>query len=188
MPPERGGDNCQLFILRGIMFFRSKKRKKVTLLLILALTVLFCSIFGWGASLAMNHQSLTAGTKSVDKAVGNFVIGKDLYLENCSTCHIPIPPAVLPSETWQTILENPGNHYGVRIDGIVRFTQVLMWQYLQQYSRQLLKDEPRPKFIAQSRYFFALHPDIKFTTPVTHNTCIECHNRAIEFDYSVTNE
>lgn len=170
------------------MFFRSKKKKKGAIALILALTVAFCSILGGGASLAINHQSLAFGTKSVDKPVGNFVIGKDLYLESCATCHIPIPPAVLPSETWQHILENPGNHYGVRIEGIVRFTQVLMWQYLQQYSRQLLKDETKPKFIAQSRYFFALHPDVEFTSPITHNTCIQCHDRASAFDYTVTNE
>lgn len=159
----------------------SKKKKKGVIALILGLIVAFSSIFGWGASLALN-------TKSVDEAVGNFVIGKDLYLENCSTCHIPIPPAVLPSETWQDILENPGSHYGVKIEGILRFTQVLMWQYLQQYSRQLLKDEAKPKFIAQSRYFFALHPDVNFTAPVTHHTCIQCHNRASDFDYTVTNE
>lgn len=163
------------------MFFRSKKKKQGAIALILVLTVAFCSILGGGASLAMK-------TKSVDKAVGNFVIGKDLYLENCSSCHIPIPPAVLPSETWQHILENPGNHYGTKIEGIVRFTQVLMWQYLQQYSRPLLKDETRPKIIAQSRYFFALHPDVEFSSPVTHNTCVECHSRASGFDYSVTNE
>lgn len=90
--------------------------------LILAFVVGCSLIFGWGASHALE-------IKSVDKATGNFTIGEDLYLKTCASCHIPIPPAVLPAETWKTILETPGDHYGVQIKGLVRFNQRIMWQY-----------------------------------------------------------
>ena len=152
--------------------------------LTLTIIVFFSIVFGWGVSHAIDQSSIALNVKSVDKATGNFTIGEELYLQTCGTCHIPIAPAVLPSKTWQTILENPGNHYGVKIEKLVRFNQRLMWQYLQNYSRLLLKDEAEPKYIAQSRYFFALHPDVEFTSPITHSSCLECHSQAKKFDYS----
>lgn len=153
-----------------------KITKKFWQLLILAFFVSCSLILGWGVSHALE-------TKSVDQATGNFKIGEELYLESCATCHIPIPPAVLPAETWKTILESPGTHYGVQVKDLMRFNQRLIWQYLQHYSRNLLKDELEPKYIAQSRYFFALHPQVKFSAPVSQSTCIECHAGAKQFDY-----
>ena len=162
--------------------------KKLWQPLILAIIVCFSIIFGWGASHAIKPPEIALNVKAVDKATGNFTIGEDLYVKSCGTCHIPIPPAVLPSKTWETILENPTDHYGVKLEGFIRFNQRLMWQYLQNYSRLLLKDESEPKFIAQSRYFYALHPDVEFTSDITHTSCLECHSRARDFDYTVDQE
>jgi hypothetical protein len=161
--------------------------KKHWVTLIIGFILGWSVILGWVTSYSFNSMAIAQGTKSVDKATGNFKIGEDLYLENCATCHIPIPPAVLPQETWQTILETPGNHYGTKVEGLTGFTQRLMWQYLQNYSRQLLKDEFQPKFMAQSRYFFALHPQVNLPSPITLNSCIECHSQAGNFDYSDDN-
>lgn len=155
---------------------------------VFAFIVSFSLILGWGASLSMGFNTIDdrqVFPKSVDKATGNLKIGEDFYLENCATCHIPIPPAVLPQETWRKILENPGNHYGVRIKGLTGFSQRLMWQYLQTYSRQLLKNETQPQYIAQSRYFFALHPQVDLPSPVTLNSCIQCHQQAKNYQYRI---
>ncbi len=164
-----------------------KKINKRLLTVILGFILSYSLILGWGTATAINPD-LTKMTKSVDEATGNYKAGLDIYLENCSTCHIPIPPAVLPTETWKTILENPYDHYGTKIEGLVRFTQVLMWEYLSNYSRQLLVNETKPEFIAQSRYFFALHPQVKLPDPITHRTCIECHAQASDFKYRVDTE
>ena len=166
-------------------WLRKKTVKKRWQPLILAFVVTCSVILGWGASQAMEQNQVALGTKSVDKATGNFTIGENLYLESCSSCHIPIPPAVLPTETWKTILENPGNHYGVKLKGLVRFNQRIMWQYLQNYSRQLLKDEAEPRYIAQSRYFYALHPQVEFSAPIENTTCLECHSQAKKFDFRI---
>ena len=160
----------------------SKKRWQSSML---AFIVTCSLILGWGASHAIEPNKIALGAKSVDKARGNFSIGENLYLETCASCHIPIPPAVLPTETWETILENPGNHYGVQIKELVRFNQRIMWQYLQNYSRQLLKNEQKPQYIAQSRYFFALHPQVEFSSPVSNTTCLECHSQARKFEYRI---
>ena len=165
----------------------TKKANKRLLTVILGFILSWSMILGWGTATAINPD-LSKMTKSVDKATGNYKVGEEIYLENCSSCHIPIPPAVLPTETWETILENPYSHYGTKIDGLVRFTQVLMWEYVSNYSRQLLANEVTPDYIAQSRYFFALHPQVKLPNPITHHTCIECHPQARDFKYRVDSE
>jgi hypothetical protein len=164
-----------------------KTANKRLLPLIFLFILSWSLVFGWGAATAINPD-LSKMTKSVDKATGNYKVGEEMYLENCSSCHIPLPPAVLPRETWKTILENPYDHYGTKINGLVRFTQVLIWEYLSNYSRQLLANEVKPDYIAQSRYFFALHPQVKLPNPVTHHTCIECHPQASDFNYRVETE
>jgi len=161
-------------------FLNIKKSKNYLFTIIIVFIISWSIILGNFTAKAMN---INPSTKSVDKVADNYKIGKELYLENCSSCHLPIPPAVLPTNTWKTILENTNNHYGVKIEGIIRFNQVLMWQYLSTYSRQLLQNETEPKFIAQSRYFFALHPGVELPSPVTHRSCLECHPKAIDFQY-----
>lgn len=158
----------------------TQNKKKYLLLIIAIITIAWSTILG---SLSAKVMANPIGSKSVDKVSDNYRVGQELYLENCSTCHIPIPPAVLPTETWKTILENPLNHYGIRLEGIIRFNQVLMWQYLSTYSRPISVNETEPKFIAQSRYFFALHPGVDVPSPVGHTSCVECHSRASEFDF-----
>ncbi|NCO75496.1 MAG: dihem cytochrome c family protein [Cyanobacteria bacterium] len=154
--------------------------KRAWITIIISFILSWSIVIGWSASRSFDSMAMA----SVDKATGNFKIGEDLYVENCATCHIPIPPSVLPQETWQEILETPTNHYGTKVEGLTGFTQRLMWQYLQNYSRQLLKDEIKPKYMAQSRYFFALHPQINFSSTITINSCIECHSQGQNFDYS----
>ncbi len=175
-------------VLENMSSSRRKLTPKRWQSLIVAFVVGCSIILGWGTSHSMEQNKITLNTKSVDKATGNYTIGEDLYLKTCATCHIPIPPAVLPSKTWETILENPGTHYGVEVKDLNRFNQRIIWQYLQNYSRLLLKDEQKPKYIAQSRYFFALHPQVEFSAPVNNTTCLECHSGAKQFDYRISHK
>ncbi|MBE9221676.1 diheme cytochrome c family protein [Cyanobacterium stanieri LEGE 03274] len=162
-----------------------KDRKRYILILISIVTISWSIIMG---SITTKAMANPIGTKSVDMVAERHRVGKEIYLENCSTCHIAIPPAVLPTETWKTILENPLNHYGTRLEGIIRFNQVLMWQYLSTYSRPISVNETEPKFIAQSRYFFALHPGVEVPSPVSHTSCVECHSRVSDFDFRTLTE
>jgi hypothetical protein len=168
--------------------FNDKFRQKGFFGLILVLIIVWSLVGGGSLAVALNPPTLTSSLKSVDPATGKYTVGQELYLENCSGCHIPIPPAVLPTETWEKILENPQDHYGERVEGLIRLTQVLIWDYVSHYSRPLAKDEARPKYIAQSRYFKALHPQVDLPEPTTHRSCVGCHPRAIKFDYRTTNE
>jgi hypothetical protein len=117
------------------------------------------------------------------QANSNGSIGRELYLKNCTGCHIPIPAEVLPTESWQEILNNYQNHYGRVLPTSVKVTSGLMWTYLQAYSRPAVIGETIPQYVTDSRYLTALHPQVKLPQPTTHQTCSQCHPNAAKLDY-----
>lgn len=126
-------------------------------------------------------QSAEIGT--VDPVSDRDRLGQELYLESCRSCHIGIPPAVMPTQTWQALLQDP-QHYGVTIDIPQGPEKRLMWNYIKNASRPLAStDERVPYRISQSRYFKALHPKVKFATKPTLTTCIACHPSAQAFNF-----
>lgn len=110
-------------------------------------------------------------------------LGKELYLKNCASCHIPIPAEVLPTESWQEILNNYQNHYGQVLPTSVKVTARLMWTYLKAYSRPALPGETLPQYVTNSRYLIALHPQVDLPKPTSHQTCSRCHPSATQLDY-----
>lgn len=126
------------------------------------------------------EEATAIGT--VDAVPARFQVGQKLYLENCATCHIGIPPAVLPSQTWQQLIQDP-EHYGGTIQPLRAPEIQFLWQYLREYSRPLADGESTPYRIQQSRIFKALHPRVKFTEPISLTTCISCHPGAGAYDF-----
>ena len=130
---------------------------------------------------------LTAATDqksigTVDIIPRRYQLGQELYLENCATCHIGVPPAVLPTQTWRDLIQD-SQHYGKQIKPLIDPERLLVWDYLQTFSRPLTEDEQTPYRIAQSRYFKALHPQIKLPQSVTMASCISCHPGTGEYDF-----
>lgn len=119
---------------------------------------------------------------TVDVVPEKFRSGQKLYLENCATCHVGIPPAVMPSQTWQQLIQDP-EHYGATIQPLASPEIQILWQYLREYSRPLAAGESTPYRIYQSRLFEALHPRVKFTEKVTLNSCQSCHPGAGVYDF-----
>lgn len=136
------------------------------------------------SSIAIGSQiSAVLGYSLAQVNPNNYQVGQEIYLQNCSTCHTPIPAEVLPIETWQEILERPGNHYGTSLPPLSNLNVRLIWTYIRNSSRPLLEGELQPEFITQSRYFRALHPQVDLPQPVTHQSCILCHPGANQLDY-----
>lgn len=139
-------------------------------------------LLGLGAAFALDSGTL----KSTNAVPSRYQAGYDAYLETCSGCHLPIPPEVLPSESWKKLLEQPDKHYGTSLTGsteLNRLTQRLMWDYLSAFSRPLSINEPLPLYVEQSRYFKALHPRVDLPKPTTSKTCVVCHPNAAQFNY-----
>ncbi len=113
----------------------------------------------------------------------NLELSKQLYIENCSSCHVPIPAEVLPTTSWEQILNNPQNHYGQTVPQMNRITTRLLWNYLRVNSRLLLAGENTPQYVTNSRYFKALHPQVDLPKPASNQTCLSCHPGAKQLDY-----
>lgn len=126
---------------------------------------------------------------SVDAIQPGSALGYELYLNTCSSCHIAIPPQVFPTQTWQQVIQDP-QHYGATLQPLEGPSLLLMWKYLQTYSRPItFKDETIPYRFNRSRYFKALHPRVDISQPLTVNSCVSCHPGASQFDFrSLTSE
>lgn len=119
---------------------------------------------------------------TVDVVPERFQLGQQLYLEHCASCHLGIPPAVMPTQTWQTLLQDP-QHYGVTIDLPTNLDRTLIWNYLRTYSRPTAKDEAVPYRLRESRYLKALHPKLDLPRNIGVGTCISCHPSAQQFNF-----
>lgn len=103
-----------------------------------------------------------------------YKLGRELYIKNCSYCHLVIPPEVFPSDTWRALLLD-SYHYGRQVQIDFRPEKLLVWQYLRDYSRALQEKEPVPYYFAESRYFRALHPKVPLPKRPNTASCLPCH-------------
>jgi mono/diheme cytochrome c family protein len=127
-------------------------------------------------------ESPTNPTDTVDTVTESYRQGQQYYLEGCATCHVGLPPAVMPSQTWAGLLPDP-QHYGAQITPITEPLLQIAWNYISTYSRPIKEGERVPYRLQQSRFFKALHPKVAFTEPITVNSCLACHPAAAQFNY-----
>lgn len=162
-------------------------RRRSPLLLFLLL-LLWSIIIGWGLAVITNAQQTNQNAPpseaigTVDSVPQRYQLGQQVYLENCATCHIGVPPAVLPTQTWQRLLQDT-QHYGVQLKPLVDPPRLLVWNYIRTFSRPLNKEEEIPYRIQESRYFKALHPTVKLPRPINLNSCATCHPGATEYNF-----
>ncbi len=176
----RSRSNFSKIYKQLIKKLNSRKFSPILLLVIF----LWSMSLGWGMAVAFDRPAGEGVfNKSVDPVTKPYQLGQEFYLQNCSSCHIPVPPEVLPTATWKKILENPEEHYGTKLPQLYGPKRLVIWTYLRNFSRSLKAEESVPNVIAQSRYFRALHPQVQFSEPVSVKTCVTCHPGANKFNY-----
>jgi hypothetical protein len=154
---------------------------------VLALILILWSGFaGWGLTQAQNAAAQAPLTQAevgtVDVVPQNLQLPQDVYLKQCSSCHIAVPAATFPSQTWEQLLLDQ-EHYGVTLPRLINPELGLTWKYLQAYSRPQSEDEQIPFRFRQSKLFKILHPRVEFSEPVTVDTCVSCHPAAPQFNF-----
>ena len=186
---------------------RRKRGRSLVVLLLLLLTWSLC--LGWGlaqakeprarapvaqplpASSTVQPASTVQPTSStvqpasigtVDVVPKSLKLGQDLYLENCASCHLGIPPEVMPTETWRQLIQD-SQHYGAQIQPLVAPNLQIVWQYIRAFSRPQSAEEEIPYRVYQSRYFKALHPKVKLPTRLGLSSCVSCHPGAGKYDF-----
>ncbi|WP_016951485.1 cytochrome c [Anabaena sp. PCC 7108] len=157
-----------------------KRQLLIVMLVIFAWSIAIGFILGLATSTQAAKPTPSIGT--VDVVPAQYQLGQELYLENCASCHIGIPPAVLPTQTWKNLLED-SQHYGVQLKPLIDPPRILVWKYLSTFSRVQLQDETTPYRVNDSRYFKALHPGIKLPNPVSMSSCVSCHIGADKYDF-----
>ncbi len=160
---------------------RPAKRKTIGLMVII---LAWSLAMGWLLALATNVQAATNTSEigTVDVVPAQYQLGQQLYLENCSNCHIALPPAVFPTQTWKNLLQD-SQHYGVQLKPLVDPPRILVWKYLLTFSRSHLKEEQTPYRFKDSRYFKALHPKVQLPRPLQVGSCVSCHPSATDFNF-----
>jgi Dihaem cytochrome c len=158
-----------------------KSKRGSRSLLILILLLLWSLCLGWGLAQAV-EPAKPGVVGTVDVVSDRYKFGQELYLENCATCHIAIPPAVLPTETWRDLLQD-SEHYGVELKPLIDPPRRLVWNYLQTFSRQLPPEESTPYRVADSNYFRVLHPKIDLPRKFTLASCATCHPGANQYNF-----
>ena len=143
---------------------------------------------GWLLTLATNAHGAVPEPEigTVEVVPAEYQLGQKLYLENCSGCHIAIPPAVLPSQTWKNLLEDE-QHYGARLKLLVDPPRTLVWRYLSTFSRPHKQEELTPYRVNKSRFFKALHPQVELQRPVQIGSCVSCHPGATKYNFRTIN-
>jgi Dihaem cytochrome c len=141
---------------------------------------------GWLLAIVTNAQGATPTPNpqvgTIDVVPAKYQLGQQVYLENCGTCHLALPPGILPTQTWKNILED-SQHYGVQVKPLVNPQRLLVWRYISTFSRSLLKDEDIPYRVDKSRFFKALHPKVQLKQPVQISSCVSCHPSASEYNF-----
>lgn len=160
--------------------FPSLKRRSP--LILVTLLFLWSVTLGWGLSNLHQPAFSQSSLKSLDPVPEEHQLGEELYRETCGSCHIALPPAVMPTETWRQLIQDK-EHYGVVIEPLLDPGRLLVWNYIQLSSRPLLKDEPTPYRLRNSRYFKVLHPQVEFKQRIQLNQCVSCHPSAQEFNF-----
>lgn len=169
---------------------KNERQGRSRLVLVLLISLWSISI-GWLAAqatgvaagipqIAQATQIESIGT--VDVIPDRYQLGQEIYQENCATCHIALPPQVLPTETWRQLLQDP-QHYGQKIRLLVDPPRLLVWNYLRTFSRLQPKNEEVPYRVANSRYFKALHPRVKLPEVINFSSCATCHPGASQYNF-----
>lgn len=172
---------------------RKRRRQGRRRLYSIVLLLLVCACCACGVGLAATAASAIAPSMlaqvsgredigTVDRVPERYQLGQQLYLENCATCHIALPPQVLPMETWLRLLQD-SEHYGQTLKLLVDPPRLLVWNYLQAFSRPQSKEEEIPYRVASSRFFKALHPRVKLPQPATLGSCVTCHPGASQYNF-----
>ncbi len=165
---------------------KTAQRRRPSILLLSLLLLLWSVGLGWGLADVGRSQSPNLAPAphigTVDPIPERYQTGQTLYLEACASCHIGVPPAVFPTETWRDLLLDE-NHYGRRIEVLPSPQIQIVWDYLQTFSRpNSASSESVPFRFQYSRPFAALHPNVELPQSLDLNSCRTCHPQVDRFD------
>ena len=119
----------------------------------------------------------------------------DVYTQECASCHIAYPPALLPGASWQRIMASLNKHYGVdaSLDAASQ-KKITQWLSDNAATGRRTSLEPPKDRITQSEWFLRQHNSHEVAASVwkrpsigSPSNCNACHAKAAQGDFEEDN-
>ncbi|WP_303906861.1 diheme cytochrome c [Thiohalomonas denitrificans] len=148
-----------------------------------------------------DHESEEHEYRSSDRRTpGVMPVNNDLYQSECGACHLAYQPGLLPSRSWERLMDGLADHFGDNAELPPDMHQELL-AYLvansaeksdakrsRRFNRSIAPDE-RPISIVETRYFIAKHDEVPRRLVEDNpevrsfSNCAACHRGAEEGIY-----
>ena len=129
--------------------------------------------------IAISSQTASAGSKNLMPV--NVPL---IYQQECASCHMSYPPALLPKASWAEIMSGLQKHYGT--DASIsqqEMMQIASWLNSHAGTYKRVKEAPPDNRITKSDWFVKKHRKIssrEFLSPAikSPSNCNACHKNA----------
>ncbi|WP_020559040.1 diheme cytochrome c [Thiofilum flexile] len=131
------------------------------------------------------HEERESNSKYHEGSGSLINVMNEAWKSECSACHIAYPPNLLPRESWKTLMNDLGNHFGVDASLDKETLQEIL-PFLEQNASQrrveTIKGEPVIR-ITETAWFKHEHDEIssaKWKNPTIKSAanCMACHTQA----------
>lgn len=118
-----------------------------------------------------------------------FTARNPVWQEECGSCHIAYPPALLPAESWRAIMAQLDRHFGVDA-GVDAPTAKTIAAFLEANAgRDRRRSGAAPLRITDARWFVHEHDEVParvWKSPAVKSAanCEACHTHAAQGDFS----
>lgn len=118
-----------------------------------------------------------------------FTATNPVWQEECGSCHIAYPPALLPAESWREIMAQLDRHFGVDAS-VDAPTAKTITRFLEANAgRDRRRSGAAPLRITHARWFVHEHDEVPapvWKSPAVKSpaNCEACHARAAQGDFS----
>lgn len=112
------------------------------------------------------------------------------YVQECAACHVPFPPSMLSSGSWQRIMQGLSRHFGTdaSVEPAVR-DEIAAWLVSNAGTGRRTEPSPSQDRITRSAGFVREHDEVPAAAwtraPVGRpSNCAACHPRAEQGDFN----
>ena len=129
--------------------------------------------------IAICSQTASAGSKNLMP-----VNAPTIYQQECGSCHMPYPPALLPKASWVEIMNGVQKHFGTDASlSQQEMMQIASWLNSHAGTYKRVKETPPDNRITKSDWFVKKHRKInskEFLSPAikSPSNCNACHKNA----------
>lgn len=112
------------------------------------------------------------------------------YTQECGSCHVAYPPALLPARSWQRVMTGLSTHYGsdASLDDAATVQQLSQWLQANAGSSRKVRSEPPQDRITRAEWFVRKHRGVDaavwaHVSVKSAANCAACHPQAERGDF-----